>query len=67
MDDKPLVLTKLIASRDQDLADINALLAANQNGLDLAWIEREWTTLFPLTDSRWLRLQDALTKYYEQR
>lgn len=56
-----LILLKLIAFRLQDQADIEALVAANGPGLDLAWIESEWQAIFPLDDPRmrWLAGQVA--------
>ncbi len=60
-----LILLKLIASRVQDIADINALLAANQGQLDLPWIEQEWKTLFDADDPRWHQYQQSIVEYYE--
>jgi len=60
-----LILLKLIAARTQDYADIETLLAANRNQLDLPWVEREWLTLFALDDPRWLRYQQAIAEYYQ--
>jgi predicted nucleotidyltransferase len=60
-----LILLKLIASRTQDLADIESLLVANRGRLDLDWIEKEWCTLFELADPRWQRFQEAVKEYYE--
>jgi hypothetical protein len=61
-----LILLKLLASRPQDLADIDALLAANRGRLDLAWVEQEWQTLFPTDDPRWQRFRQAVTEYYDR-
>lgn len=61
-----LILLKLIAARTQDYADIEALLAVNAGQLDLAWIEREWRTLFEIDDPRWLRYQNAIAEYYSR-
>lgn len=60
-----LVLLKLIAFRNLDIADIDAILAANQGQLDLAWIEQEWNTLFNTDDPRWQKFRQSLTEYYE--
>ena len=60
--DVPAVsLPGLLAFRLQDQADIEALVAANGPGLDLAWIESEWQAIFPLDDPRmrWLAGQVA--------
>lgn len=59
-----LILMKLIPSREQDLADIVNLLAANRDQLALDWIEREWCTLFDTVDPRWIRFQQAIGEYY---
>lgn len=51
-----LILLKLFAFRLQDQTDIESLVAANRETLDLAWIKREWETVFELDDPRmrWL-------------
>lgn len=51
-----LILTKLIAFRAQDQADIATLLAANQADIDLALIRREWQPYAALEPARtaWL-------------
>lgn len=51
-----LILMKLFAYRLQDQADIEALVVANRDSLDLAWIKREWNAVFPSDDPRmqWL-------------
>jgi hypothetical protein len=61
-----LILLKLVAARDQDVADINALLGANREQLDLAWVEQEWLTLFPADDPRWQRFRQAVAEYYDR-
>jgi hypothetical protein len=61
-----LILLKLIASRTQDLADVESLLVANRGRLDLSWIEQEWCTLFDTADRRWQRFQEAVKEYYER-
>lgn len=60
-----LILLKLIASRTQDVVDVEALLAANRGGFDLAWVESEWTTLFHTVDPRRLRFRRAVAEDYE--
>ena len=60
-----IILTKMIASRDQDIADINVLLAANRGQLDMSWIEQEWNTLFDANDPRWLKYRQSLAEYYD--
>jgi hypothetical protein len=56
-----LILLKLFAFRLQDQADIEALVAANGDTLDLDWIKREWETVFESDDPRmrWLLKQLA--------
>lgn len=47
-----LVLSKLIAFRPQDKADIASLLAANRDQIDLDWIRAEWKQLAESDDTR---------------
>jgi Nucleotidyl transferase AbiEii toxin, Type IV TA system len=61
-----LILMKLLASRPQDLVDVDALLAANRGHLDLAWVEAEWQTLFPTDDPRWQRFRQSVAEYYDR-
>ena len=61
-----LILTKLIANRAQDLADIEALVAANRASLDLDWIRTEWCTVAEESDPRFLRFQSMLKLQDEQ-
>jgi hypothetical protein len=51
-----LILLKLLAFRLQDQTDIESLVVANRESLDLDWITSEWQTIFPLDDPRmqWL-------------
>lgn len=51
-----LILLKLLAFRLQDQTDIEALVAANRDSLDLEWIRQEWQTVFDPDDPRmqWL-------------
>lgn len=51
-----LVLLKLLAFRTQDQLDIENLVAAHRDHLDLDWIKAEWQSLAPLDDRRmqWL-------------
>jgi hypothetical protein len=53
-----LILTKLAAFRSQDQADIEALLSANQDELDLEFLRRELASIVPAGDSR--------TKWFEE-
>jgi hypothetical protein len=59
-----LILTKLIAFRDQDQIDIANLLAANRGQLDLELIRREWSTIAEPDDPRTARLEQMLANYY---
>jgi hypothetical protein len=61
-----LIVLKLTAARPQDLVDINTLLTSNQGRLDLAWVEREWLTLFPADDPRWAQFRQAVAEYYDR-
>jgi Nucleotidyl transferase AbiEii toxin, Type IV TA system len=51
-----LILLKLLAFRTQDQLDIENLLAAHRDTLDLDWIRAEWQTVTSLDDPRmrWL-------------
>ena len=51
-----LILLKLLAFRLQDQTDIEALVAANRDTLDVEWIKAEWQAIYPLDDPRmgWL-------------
>jgi hypothetical protein len=51
-----LILTKLVAFREQDQADIVTLLAANRGNIDLTMIRREWRPFADLEPARtaWL-------------
>jgi hypothetical protein len=55
-----LILLKLMAFRLQDQLDIENLVAANRDGLDVAWIQNEWQAIFPLDDPRMLRLLEII-------
>jgi hypothetical protein len=57
-----LILTKLVAFRDQDQADIVTLLAANRHTLDLAMIRREWRPYAESEPSRTAWLDAAIAR-----
>jgi hypothetical protein len=58
-----LILTKLIAFRLQDRADIASLVAANLGRLDLEWIRREWKSLIGEgPDSTWDELEAIMNE-----
>ncbi len=50
-----LILLKLLAFRTQDQLDIENLVAAHGDHLDVAWIQNEWQTIAPLDDPRMRR------------
>ncbi len=51
-----LILLKLLAFRTQDQLDIENLVAAHRDTLDLDWIRAEWQTVMSLDDPRMQRL-----------
>jgi hypothetical protein len=53
-----LIVLKLLAFRTQDQLDIENLVAAHRERLDLAWIRSEWQTVEPLDDPRIGRLEE---------
>ena len=53
-----LILLKLLAWRTQDQLDIESLVAAHKDTLDLDWIRSEWATLADPADSRMARLAE---------
>jgi hypothetical protein len=55
-----LILLKLTAFRLQDQLDIENLVAAQREHLDVAWIQTEWQSLAPLDDPRMLRFLEIL-------
>jgi hypothetical protein len=55
-----LILLKLVAFRSQDQVDIENLVAANRDTLDLDWIRSEWQTLADLGDQRMRRLMELV-------
>ena len=59
-----LILTKLVAWRTQDQADIERLLAANRGRIDLDFIRREWATVGDAEDPRTRRFEELLPQFY---
>ena len=57
-----LILTKLVAFRTQDQADIEDLVAANRDQLDLETIRREWQIVAGRDDPRSLWLKETLQR-----
>lgn len=55
-----LILLKLLAFRVQDQVDIENLVAANRDALDLDWIKAEWEPLADLDDPRMLWLLERV-------
>jgi hypothetical protein len=55
-----LILTKLLSFRLQDQVDIENLVRANRNSLDLDWIRSEWQSVAPLDDPRMVRLMELV-------
>jgi len=59
-----LILLKLLAFRSQDQVDIENLLAANQDQLDLDWILREWQSVAAPDDPRRKWFEDRVARFY---
>ncbi len=57
-----LILTKLVSFRPQDQADIEALLIANRNDLDLEMIRQEWSAVAVGEEDRTAWLHDAVIR-----
>ncbi len=55
-----LILLKLLAFRTQDQVDIENLVAAHRDTLDLDWIRAEWQTVTSLDDPRMRRLLELV-------
>lgn len=55
-----LILLKLLAFRTQDQLDIENLVAANRDHLDVAWIQAEWQTLAGLDEPRMRRFLELV-------
>ena len=55
-----LILLKLLAFRTQDQLDIENLVAAQGDQLDLAWIQAEWQAIASLDDPRMRRLLEII-------
>jgi hypothetical protein len=53
-----LILLKLVAFRTRDQLDIENLVAAHRDTLDLAWIRSEWQNIAPQDDPRMVRLME---------
>jgi hypothetical protein len=55
-----LILLKLLAFRLQDQLDIEHLVAANRDDLDIAWIKDEWQMLAGMDDPRMRRFLEIV-------
>lgn len=58
-----LILTKLIAFRPQDQLDMEVLMMANADELDVDLIRKEWSALAEGEDERNQWLESALNRY----
>lgn len=57
-----LILTKLVAFRPQDQADIVTLLAANRDDIDVGLVRREWAPFAAAEAARTAWLDDAIAR-----
>lgn len=57
-----LILTKMVAFREQDQADIVTLLAANRDDIDISLIRQEWQPFAELEAARTTWLEAAIAR-----
>jgi hypothetical protein len=57
-----LILTKMVSFRPQDQVDIETLLIANRNEIDVGLIQREWSAVAAGEEGRTAWLEDALAR-----
>jgi hypothetical protein len=57
-----LILTKMVAFRPQDQADIETLLAANADEIDVGLIRQEWSPFAIAEQARTAWLEDAIAR-----
>jgi hypothetical protein len=57
-----LILTKLVAFRPQDQADIETLLVANRNEIDVSLVRQEWSKVAKGEEARTAWLEDAIAR-----
>jgi hypothetical protein len=57
-----LILTKLVSFRPQDQVDIETLLIANRDEIDLGFIRREWSAVADGEEARTTWLEDAIKR-----
>ncbi len=62
-----LILTKMVAFRPQDQADIGSLLAANRDVIDLDHIRAEWSPFAETEPDRTTWLNAAITRLVPKR
>ncbi len=62
-----LILTKMVAFRPQDQADIVTLLAANRDAIDTDLIRSEWAPFAETEADRTVWLANAITRYVSER
>jgi hypothetical protein len=62
-----LILTKLVSFRPQDQVDIEALLIANRDEIDVALVRREWSGVAQGEEARTAWLEDAFARLVPSR
>jgi hypothetical protein len=62
-----LIMTKLVAFRPQDQADIETLLFANRDSIDVDAIRREWSAVARGEEARTAWLEGAIARLLTQR
>ncbi len=53
---------KMLADRPQDVVDIENLVAAHRETLDLDWIQSEWATVGAVNDPQMRRVVELVGK-----
>jgi hypothetical protein len=61
-----LILTKMVSFRPQDQVDIETLLIANRDDIDVGLIRREWSTVSVGEEARTAWLDDAIKRTFDQ-
>src|SRR5205085_9885024 len=57
-----LILTKMVSFRPQDQADIETLLIANREEIDVGLIRQEWSAVAEGEEARTAWLEDAIAR-----
>ena len=57
-----LILTKMLSFRPQDQGDIETLLVANRDKIDIGFIRQEWSTVAEGEEARTAWLEDAMAR-----